>query len=130
MNKINRRSFLTKTSLGLGGVFALSQLPTQLFAAAAANGMPVGFQTFPIRDLLGKDFPGTLKIMADMGYKLTEMCSPKGYAQIGFGPLAAMKTADIKKTINDAGLECPSCHFGSGELFLEKYYSEKHRENC
>ena len=28
-----------------------------------------------------------------------------------------MKTADIKKTINDAGLECPSCHFGSAELF-------------
>ena len=27
-----------------------------------------------------------------------------------------MKTADIKSVINDAGLTCPSCHFGSGEL--------------
>ena len=32
-----------------------------------------------------------------MGYKLIEMCSPKGYAQIGFGSLANMKTADIRK---------------------------------
>lgn len=116
MNKINRRSFLTKTSMSLGAAFALSQLPKQIFAAAAANDMPIGFQTFPIRDMLAKDFAGTLKTMADMGYTLTEMCSPKGYAQIGFGNLVEMKTADIKKIINDAGLECPSCHFGFGEL--------------
>jgi sugar phosphate isomerase/epimerase len=117
MNKINRRSFLTKTSMSLGAAFALSQLPKQLFANAKTNNIPIGFQTFPIRDVLAKDFPGTLKMMADMGYTLTELCSPKGYAQIGFGFLSSMKTADIKKTINDAGLECPSCHFGSAELF-------------
>ena len=39
--------------------------------------MPIGFQTFPIRDMLGKDFAGTLKMMAGMGYQLIEMCSPK-----------------------------------------------------
>jgi sugar phosphate isomerase/epimerase len=27
-----------------------------------------------------------------------------------------MKTFDIRKTINDAGLTCPSCHFGSAEF--------------
>ena len=54
--------------------------------------------------------------MAAQGYKLVELCSPKGYATLGFGSLVNMKTADIKSIINDAGLTCPSCHFGSGEL--------------
>jgi len=116
MKKMNRRNFLTKTSMGLGGAFVLSQLPKQLLAGAAANDMPIGFQSWSVKEMMGKDFPGTLKLMADMGYKLVELCSPKGYKDIGFGFLANMPTADIRKTINDAGLTCPSCHFGSVEL--------------
>jgi sugar phosphate isomerase/epimerase len=118
MNKINRRSFINKASLGLGSAWALSQLPGQLFASPEFKylDIPIGFQTFPIRNMLSKDFPGTLKAMADFGYKQTEMCSPQGYAQIGFGFAANMKPADIKKTINDAGLTCQSCHFGFKEL--------------
>lgn len=122
MTKINRRFFLSKTSVS---VAALALAPSKvLFAAARSNNIPVGFQTFPIREMLGKDFPGTLKIMAGMGYKLVEVCSPKGYAEIGFGPLAAMKTADIKSTIQDAGLICPSCHFGFGEFSDEAKLNE------
>lgn len=116
MKKINRRSFLTSTTKAAGAAFALSQLPKQLFAAAAASDMPIGFQSWTVKDKLSADFPGTLKTMADMGYKMIEMCSPKGYAQIGFGAFAKMKTTDIKATINDAGLTCPSCHFGSAEF--------------
>lgn len=116
MHTINRRSFLRKTSMSVGAAFALSQLPKELFAAAVKNDMPIGFQSWSVKEMMGKDFTGTLKTMAGMGYKLVELCSPKGYAQIGFGFLANMPTADIKKTINDAGLECPSCHFGFAEL--------------
>ncbi len=116
MNKINRRSFITKASMSVGAAVALSQLPKELFAAAAKNEMPIGFQSWTVKEMLGKDFPGTLKTIAGMGYKLVELCSPKGYAQIGFGFLSNMPTADIKKTINDAGLECPSCHFGFAEV--------------
>jgi len=118
MSKINRRSFLTKGAMGIGGALALSQIPEQLFPHSILNylNIPFGFQTFPIRDRLGKDFPGTLKTMADFGYKYLELCSPQGYKQIGFGFLADKTTADIKKTINDAGLECFSCHFGLKEF--------------
>lgn len=116
MKTINRRAFIGKTSLGLGAVLALSQLPKQLFANAAANNIPIGFQTWSVKDLLAKDFAGTLKMMAGMGYQLVEMCSPKGYATNGFGPLVNMKTSDMRSIINDAGLSCPSCHFGFGEL--------------
>jgi sugar phosphate isomerase/epimerase len=116
MKTMNRRSFLTKASLGAGAAFLLSQLPKQVFAGAKAANIPLGFQTFPIRDTLAKDFAGTLKMMAAQGYQLTEMCSPKGYAQIGFGHLVNMKPAEIRSIINGAGLSCPSCHFGSAEF--------------
>jgi len=71
--------------MGLSAAIAFSQLSKELFAGALANDMPIGFQTFPIRDVLSKDFPGTLKTMAGMGYKLVELCSPPGYKDIGFG---------------------------------------------
>jgi sugar phosphate isomerase/epimerase len=117
MKKLNRREFITKAALGTGAALALSQIPTELFANAAFNGIPVGFQSWTIKDQLSKDFPGTLKSMSAQGYKLIEMCSPKGYATIGFGAFVDMKPADMRKIIDDAGLTCPSCHFGSAELF-------------
>jgi len=117
MKKLNRREFIGKAAMGTGAALALSQLPTELFANAAFNDIPVGFQSWTIKDQLSKDFTGTLKSMSAQGYKLIEMCSPKGYATIGFGAFVDMKPADMRKIINDAGLTCPSCHFGSAELF-------------
>jgi sugar phosphate isomerase/epimerase len=78
-------------------------------------GMPIGTQTYPIRDALGKDFPGTLKQIAAMGYRSIEMCSPPGYKE-GFGPLAAMPAAEMKKTIQADGLRCESCHYQFREM--------------
>jgi sugar phosphate isomerase/epimerase len=118
MKIINRREFIGKTSLSLTSAFVLSQLPKQMLAGAAFNNIPVGFQTWTVRDMLAKDFPGTLKMMAGLDYKLVEMCYPKGYATSGFGPLVNMKTADMRKIIMDAGLNCPSCHFGLSSLTL------------
>jgi sugar phosphate isomerase/epimerase len=116
MKKINRRIFIQRSTFAAGAAIALSQLPKQLFANAAAANIPLGFQTWSVKDTLAKDFAGTLKMMAGQGYQLLEMCSPKGYINSGFGPLASMKTADMRRTIKDAGLSYPSCHFGLGEL--------------
>jgi sugar phosphate isomerase/epimerase len=122
---MDRRKFISNTVLAalaipsdrrlLSAFGHPSECRTALSAARYTN-IPLGFQTFPIRDRLAKDFPGTLKAMAGCGYKLVELCSPTGYKGIGFGFLADMKTADIKNTITDAGLQCPSCHFGFPEL--------------
>lgn len=117
---LNRRSFIAKSSLALAAV----SLPKHLFALAAANNIDLGFQTYPIREMLGKDIPGTLKIMADMGYKLVEMCYPKTYEKIGFAEFAKLTTAEIKSTINNAGLTCPSCHFGFADFTDEAKLDE------
>jgi len=115
MKKLNRREFIGKTTIGLGGAFALTQLPW-IARAAKLNNIPIGFQSWSVRDMLAKDFPGTLGVMSGLGYQIVEMCSPKGYSDSGFGSLVAMKTSDMRKIITDAGLTCPSCHFGFKEL--------------
>ena len=118
MKKINRRDFLGKASLGIGGAVTLSQLPLSIFAESDPIWLnqPIGFQTYPIRTMIVQDFPGTLKIMAGQGYQLVEMCSPQGYVSSGFGSLVNTKPAEMRKIIEDAGLHCPSCHFTFPEL--------------
>ena len=120
MKKINRRQFIGKSALGLGSAFVLAQLPKELFAFARVSEMPIGFQSWSVKDQLGKYLTGTLQMMKGYGYSQIEMCSPKGYADIGFGPLAKMKTSDLRKTIADAGFGCISCHFGFGEMADDK----------
>jgi len=113
---MNRRQFTKKT---ITAAAALAFYRTTALATSKYKNIPLGFQSWPIKDMLGKDFPGTLKTMSGMGYKLIELCSPVGYKTIGFGFLSGMPTAEIKKTIRDAGLHCPSCHFGFSEFSME-----------
>lgn len=79
-------------------------------------GIPVGCQTYPVRDALGKSFEGTLKELAGVGYKSIEMCSPPGYEKSGFGSLIGMKAAEMRSVIHGAGLICESCHYQFREL--------------
>ncbi|HEX3768115.1 MAG TPA: TIM barrel protein [Puia sp.] len=118
MKKLNRRDFIVKNSMGIGGILAFSQLPLSVFAEKDPIWLnqPIGFQTYPIRELIARDFSGTLRMMSGYGYQLVEMCSPQGYVDSGFGPLVSIKPADMRKIIEDAGLHCPSCHFTFPEL--------------
>ena len=54
--------------------------------------------------------------MAELGYNSIEMCSPPGYAKMGFGPLEKLSASELKKIINDEGFTCISCHYGFKEL--------------
>ena len=81
---------------------------------ADPHGMPIGCQVYPVREALGKDFEGTLREIAAIGYRSIEMCSPSTYAELR--PLAAMKGAEMRKTIEAAGLRCESCHYNFREL--------------
>ena len=79
-------------------------------------GMPIGTQLYPVRDQVDKDFPGTLKQLAGMGFRTIELCSPPGYVKSGFGSLVNLKAPEMRRMITDAGLRCESCHYTSGEL--------------
>jgi sugar phosphate isomerase/epimerase len=118
MNKLSRRQFLGKTTMGIGSAVLMSQIPFDLSAKNAAGTvkLPVGFQVWTVKDMLVKDFPGTLKMVAGLGYQSVEMCSPPGYESSGFGPLMKLKAKEMKKIINDAGLIFMSTHYGFDEL--------------
>ena len=113
MSAITRRDFCktatTSVAVGLlsSGVLKLKANPL---------GLPIGCQTWPVREMIAKDFPGTLKQLADAGFQSIEMCSPAGYSEFGFGSLTKFKGAELKKMIHDAGLSCVSAHFGLDEL--------------
>jgi len=118
MKKLSRRNFLGRSALGIGSALIASQVPVDLIAGPASVPvkMPIGFQVWTIKDSLIKDFPGTLKKMAALGYQSMEMCSPPGYESSGFGPLMKLTAKEMKKIINDAGLICPSSHYGMDEF--------------
>jgi sugar phosphate isomerase/epimerase len=118
MNKLSRREFLGRSTLGLGSALLLSGLPSESGSTSPSGTvkMAVGFQVWTVKDQLIKDFPGTLKMMAGLGYQSMEMCSPPGYESSGFGPLKSMKAREMKKIVTDAGLICESSHYGFDEL--------------
>lgn len=118
MEKITRRNFLGKSAAGFGSALLASHLPINLNADPLLKTveLPIGFQVWTIKDMLIKDFPGTLQMMHGLGYRSLEMCSPPGYEAAGFGPLMKLKPGEMKQIINDAGLICESSHYTMGEF--------------
>jgi sugar phosphate isomerase/epimerase len=104
---MNRRQFLAAGAAAIGVARRL---------AADPLGMPIGVQTYPMRDVIGKDFDGTLRDIASAGFRTIEMCSPPGYVGSGFGPLVNLKASEMRQKIQAAGLRCESCHYQFREL--------------
>jgi len=78
---------------------------------ATPLGIPIGCQTWPVRETIGKDFEGTLRSLAAAGFNNIEMCSPPDYKDLGFGPLMSLSAAEMRQKIEAAGLHCVSCHY-------------------
>jgi sugar phosphate isomerase/epimerase len=113
MSEISRRDFVKKTaSAAAAGVV----LTTGLDVHANPLGLPIGCQTWPVREMIAKDFPGTIKTLAKAGFQTIELCSPAGYADDGFAGLAKYKGSELKTIFNDAGVNCFSSHFTIEEL--------------
>jgi sugar phosphate isomerase/epimerase len=79
-------------------------------------GLPIGCQTYPVRAMIGRDFPGTIKQLAAAGFQAVELCSPVGYADSGFASLAKYKGSELRKILSDLGVACESSHFSMAEL--------------
>ncbi len=110
MQRLSRREFLRAVSA--------SALVLAAEGGLRANplGLPIGCQTWPVREMIAKDFPGTLKQLAAIGFQAIEMCSPVGYADNGFGGLRKHSGRRIRALIEGAGLKCVSSHFSMEEL--------------
>ncbi len=114
MLAITRREFFRKAATDAAATGFLSTGARQL--GANPLGMPIGCQTYPVRAMIGQDFVGTIKELADAGFQRIELCSPVGYAGSGFGVIAKYTGAELRKIFGDLGVQCESCHFGMREL--------------
>lgn len=113
MNAMTRRVFIGKGSLAAGAACFASGRPE--LARANPLEMPVGVQTYIVRDTIGKDFAGTLRRLAGMGFQSIEMCSPPGYGK-SWEPLTKLTASQVREAIRAAGLSCESCHYPFVEL--------------
>src|SRR5690242_13247004 len=81
MSGISRRDFIKNAATQMAAVSLLAS--TVLELCAHPLGIPLGCQTWPVRDMVAKDFPGTIKQLAAAGFQNIELCSPVGYADSG-----------------------------------------------
>ena len=114
MYVLSRREFLGAAATSAAAIGFLGANPLEL--SADPLGLPIGCQTWPVRASIAKDFPGTIKQLADAGFQSIELCSPYGYEEFGFGGLAKYSPEELRKILSDAGVTCISSHFGIGEL--------------
>jgi len=100
MTMVTRRSFLM-TAASAAAIGAIST--RSLFAGEAAP--QIGLQLYSVRADLPKDFAGTLKRVAAIGYREVEAA--------GFFNHSA---TDVKQMMADAGLHCVSAHYSLADL--------------
>src|ERR1700732_5271129 len=114
MSAMSRREFVKNAAMYSAAAGFISGGGPEV--RANPLGLPIGCQTWPVREMIAKDFPGTIKQLAGAGFQMIELCSPVGYADSGFAGLAKYTGAEIRKILADAGVGCVSSHFGIKEL--------------
>jgi len=114
MSGISRREFLKNAATSTAAAKLLSAGALKLLANPL--GLPIGCQTYPVRNMIARDFPGTIKQLAEAGFQTIELCSPVGYADSGFAGLAKYTGAELRKIFGDLGVKCESSHFDIKEL--------------
>ncbi len=114
MSAISRREFLQSAATCAAAAGFLSSSSLEL--RANPLGLPLGCQTWPVREMIAKDFPGTIKQLAQAGFQTIELCSPVGYSDSGFAGLAKYTATELRTILSDAGVTCVSSHFGIKEL--------------
>lgn len=101
--RIDRRTLLA----GAGSATALAVMGRLVPTAQAAQIKAVGIQLYTVRDIFQKDPAGTLAAIAKIGYREIEF---------GGGGYDSMDPAMLRRTMDKAGLRCPSLHIGYDAL--------------
>jgi len=114
MSQTSRRDFLKSAATGAVAAGLLSGATLEL--RGNPLGLPIGCQTWPVRKMIAKDFPATIKQLVADGFQSIELCSPVGYADSGFAGLAKYSGTELRRMLGDLGVQCVSSHFDIKEL--------------
>lgn len=92
-----------KTASASAACAALWNSVPQLIANAL--GLPLGLQLYSVRDILPKDYDGTLHQVAALGYREVEAAGFFGHSP-----------AEVKQAMDRVGLHCVSAHYPLTQL--------------
>src|ERR1700685_1999434 len=102
MLRISRRTFLkTASASAVCAAFWNRALPLM----AKPLGLPLGLQLYSVRDVLPKDYEGTLKQLGALGYREVEAAGFFGHTP-----------SEVKQAMDHAGLRCVSAHYALKDL--------------
>jgi len=101
----SRRKFIKTGALAIAGTAMFSN---EIFAAKKRKEI-LGIQLYSVRDDMMKDPSGTLKQLADMGYKYVEHANYINRKFYGYS------ASEFKKVLDDLGLKMPSGHTVMGK---------------
>ena len=99
MDFSSRRDFLKATGATIAAACAAGRL------SAAPLNMPIGLQLYTVRELLPKDFDGTLAKVRAAGYTEVEAAGYYGHS-----------AKEFRHAMDQAGLHCVSTHHGMSDL--------------
>jgi sugar phosphate isomerase/epimerase len=103
--KHSRRQFVKASVAGTAAVVCGSALLDGGAALAKEMKLPLGLQLYSVRDLLPKDYAGTLKEIGGLGFREVESA---GYFN--------HSAAEVRSALDAAGLKLVSAHYASDPL--------------
>ena len=135
--KNNRRDFIRNSGALVAGSFLFKKLSAYPVFSPAFYPDRVGIQLFSIPKIVEKDFAGTMKMLATIGYKEIEFYGPYSFSasedaerwkavtpSLGFSGSGffGLTVQQVKKILDDNGLSTPSMH--TGLITLENKMAE------
>ena len=102
MHRISRRTFLQTASASAACAALWNSIPKVL---ANPLGLPIGLQLYSVRDILPKDYEGTLRQLSALGYREVEAAGFFGHSP-----------SEVKQAMEHAGLRCVSAHYSLKDL--------------
>ena len=102
MRRTSRRTFLQTASASAACAALWNSAPRLL---ANPLGLPLGLQLYSVRDILPKDYEGTLRQLSALGYREVEAAGFFGHSP-----------NEVKQAMEHSGLHCVSAHYPLKDL--------------
>lgn len=107
---MDRRDFLKKSALTVAGALVGGSVISGLMGSAGCSSAPkhkrIGLQTYSLREMMGQDPEGTLKLIAEMGCAEIETANYDGGKIYGYTP------QEFRTLVEGLGMKVKSCHVG------------------
>jgi sugar phosphate isomerase/epimerase len=98
MTLMNRRQFVRDSAVVAAALAGASVWKPEL--RATPLGKPIGLAVYTVRDQIAKDFDGTLRKVAEIGYQ-----------EIEVGEFYRKTAPEFRRLLGSLGLTCPSAHY-------------------